>query len=59
MHQERRGPQVVNGAVKEPLDLFLVQVERYDVREPRLGEHVRYQLARYRAPVRHLTYHDE
>ena len=59
MHKERRGSQVVYGAVKEALDLFLVQVERYDVGEPGLGEHVRYQLTRYRPAVRHLTYHDQ
>jgi hypothetical protein len=33
LQQEGRGPQVIDRAVKEPLDLLLVQIHCYDMSE--------------------------
>lgn len=55
LKQERRGPQVVHRAIKEALDLLLVQVHCDQVRQSRLAHHLGEQFRDNAATLSHLA----
>ena len=55
LYEKWRRPQVINGEVKEPLYLLVVEIHGNEVGHPRLGHHICEQFGRYAAPLSHLA----
>ena len=55
LNKEWRSSEVVDGEVKEPLDLLVVEVHGEEVGHARLGQHGGQELGHYAAPLAHLA----